>query len=59
LRGWLAGLAGLDEAWVVFWGWLRFPVALFLLAAVLSVFYRFAPETDDLSGLRCPAPSSP
>ena len=43
---WLAGLAGLDEAWVAFWGWLRFPVALFLLAAVLSFVYRFVPDTD-------------
>jgi membrane protein len=43
---WLAGLAGLDEAWVAFWGWLRFPAALFLLAAVLSVVYRFVPDTD-------------
>ena len=59
VAGWLAGLAGRDEAWVAFWGWLRLPVALFLLAAVLSVFYRFAPDTDDLSGLRRPAPSSP
>jgi membrane protein len=46
VAGWLAGLAGLDEAWVAFWGWLRFPVALFLLAAVLSVVYRFVPDTD-------------
>ena len=28
------------------WGWLRFPVALLLLAAVLSVVYRFVPDTD-------------
>jgi membrane protein len=46
VAGWLVGLAGLDEAWVAFWGWLRFPVALFLLAAVLSVVYRFVPNTD-------------
>ena len=43
---WLAGLVGLDEAWVAFWGWLRFPAALLLLAAVLSVVYRFVPDTD-------------
>jgi membrane protein len=42
----LAGLAGLDEAWVAFWGWLRFPVTLLLLAAVLSVVYRFVPDTN-------------
>jgi membrane protein len=46
VAGWLAGLAGLNEAWVAFWGWLRFPAALFLLAAVLSVVYRFVPDAD-------------
>lgn len=46
VAGWFTGLAGLDEAWVALWGWLRFPVALFLLAAVLSVVYRFVPDTD-------------
>ena len=43
---WLAGLAGLDETWVALWGWLRFPAALFLLAAMLSVVYRFVPDTE-------------
>ena len=46
VAGRLAGLAGLDEAWVALWAWLRFPVALFLLAAVLSVVYRVVPNTD-------------
>ena len=46
VAGWVADLAGLDEAWVAFWGWLRYPVALLLLAAVLSVVYRFVPDTD-------------
>src|SRR5919107_5734750 len=46
VAGWLAGLAGLDEAWVAFWGWLRYPVALLLLAAVLSVVYRFVADAD-------------
>jgi membrane protein len=46
VAGGLAGLAGLDEAWVALWAWLRFPVALFLLAVVLSVVYRFVPDTD-------------
>ena len=46
VAGWLVGLAGLDETWVALWGWLRFPVALFLLAAVLSVVYRFVPDAD-------------
>jgi membrane protein len=44
--GWLTGLAGVGEAWVALWGWLRFPVALFLLATVLSVVYRFVPDAD-------------
>jgi membrane protein len=43
VAGWLAGLA---EAWVAFWGWLRFPAALLLLAAMLSVVYRFVPDAD-------------
>ena len=46
VAGELAGLAGLDEAWVALWGWLRYPVALLLLAAVLSVVYRVVPDTD-------------
>jgi membrane protein len=40
----MAGLVGLDELFVHLWGWLRFPVALLLLAAVLSVVYRFGPN---------------
>jgi membrane protein len=35
---------GLDELFVRLWGWLRFPVALSLLAVVLSVIYRFGPN---------------
>jgi membrane protein len=46
VAGWFAGLAGLDEAWVALWGWLRFPAALFLLVVVLSVVYRIVPDTD-------------
>ena len=45
VAGGLAGLAGLDEAWVALWAWLRFPVALLLLAVVLSVVYQFVPDT--------------
>lgn len=45
VAGGLAGLAGLGEAWVVLWAWLRYPVALFLLAVVLSVVYHFVPDT--------------
>ena len=46
VAGWLAELAGLDEAWVALWAWLRFPVALLLLAVMLSVVYRFVPDAD-------------
>lgn len=37
-------LIGLDEVFVLLWGWLRFPVALSLLAVVLSLVYRFGPD---------------
>ena len=40
----IAELVSLDELFVVLWGWLRFPVALLLLAVVLSVTYRFSPD---------------
>jgi membrane protein len=46
VAGGVAGLAGLDEAWVALWAWLRVPVALLLLGVVLSVVYRFVPNTD-------------
>jgi membrane protein len=39
-----ANLVGLDEVFGFFWGWLRFPMALSLLAVVLSVVYRFGPD---------------
>jgi len=44
---WLAGWVGLDEVFVVVWKWLRLPAALLLLALVLSVVYRFAPDVDE------------
>ena len=44
LVGAIAELVDLDELFVHLWGWLRFPVALFLLAVVLSVVYRFGPN---------------
>jgi membrane protein len=46
LVGAVAELVGLDELFVGLWGWLRFPVALFLLAVVLSVVYRFGPNAS-------------
>jgi membrane protein len=44
LVGGIAELVNLDELFVRLWGWLRFPVALFLLAVVLSVVYHFGPN---------------
>src|SRR5215213_3956943 len=44
LVGNIAALVDLDELFVRLWGWLRFPVALFLLVVVLSVVYRFGPN---------------
>jgi membrane protein len=40
----IAELVGLDELFVLLWGWLRFPVALSLLAVVLSLVYRYGPD---------------
>jgi membrane protein len=40
----IAELVGMDEVFVLLWGWLRFPVALSLLAVVLSLVYRFGPN---------------
>jgi membrane protein len=44
LVGSIAALVDLDELFVRLWGWLRFPVALLLLAGVLSVVYHFGPN---------------
>src|SRR5918994_1227194 len=40
----VAELVGLDELFVSLWEWLRFPIALSLLAVVLSLVYRFGPD---------------
>jgi membrane protein len=37
-------LVGLEEVFVSLWEWLRFPLALSLLAVVLSLIYRFVPN---------------
>src|SRR5215207_9006615 len=37
-------LIGLDEVFILLWEWLRFPVALALLAVVLSFVYRYGPD---------------
>jgi membrane protein len=42
----VAEVVNLDELFVYLWGWLRFPMALFLLGAVLSVLYRFGPNAE-------------
>src|SRR3712207_314303 len=42
----VAEVVGLDEVFVFLWGWLRFPVALALLAVVVSLVYRFGPAAD-------------
>jgi membrane protein len=40
----VAELVDPDVLFVLLWGWPRFPVALFLLGAVLTVVYRFGPN---------------
>ncbi len=40
----VAGVVGLDELFFYLWRWLRYPVALFLLGAVLSVVYYYGPD---------------
>ena len=47
LVGSIAQLVNLDELFVRLWGWLRFPIALFLLAVVLSVVYHFGPNVKE------------
>ena len=42
----IAKVVGFGDLFVSLWGWLRFPVALLLLAVVLSVVYRFAPNVE-------------
>jgi membrane protein len=42
----IAERIGLDELVVFLWGWLRLPAALLLLAAVLSVVYRYGPDAE-------------
>jgi membrane protein len=44
LVGSIAEVVNLDEVFVRLWGWMRFPVALILLAVVLSVVYHFGPN---------------
>src|SRR5215212_4446096 len=46
LVGSIAQLVSLNELFVQLWGWLRFPVALSLLAVVLSVVYCFGPDVE-------------
>ena len=44
LVGSIAKVVGLGDLFVSLWGWLRFPVALLLLAVVLCVVYRVGPN---------------
>ena len=41
---------GLRELFVLLWGWLRYPVALVLLWAALSVVYRYSPAVTQTWG---------
>ena len=41
---WISWWAGLDRVFVFLWGLLRVPVALLLVALVVSAVYRFAPN---------------
>ncbi len=43
---WFAGWFYLDEAFVLLWTLLRWPTALLLLALVVAVVYRFAPDVN-------------
>jgi membrane protein len=43
---WLAYYVGLDAVFVLLWGLLRVPVALLLLALVVSAVYLYAPDAD-------------
>jgi membrane protein len=40
----IAALVGFEEVFVSLWEWLRFPLALSLLAVVLSLIYRYGPN---------------
>ena len=40
----IAEVVSLDELFIYLWGWLRYPIALLLLAAVLSILYRYGPN---------------
>jgi membrane protein len=42
----VAQLVGMADTFVSLWTWLRFPVALTLLAVVLSVVYRYGPNAE-------------
>lgn len=44
VMGWLAGLIGLEEVFVTLWTWLRWPVAIFLMALVVALVYYVAPD---------------
>ncbi|MEX2572825.1 MAG: YihY/virulence factor BrkB family protein [Balneolaceae bacterium] len=41
---WIAGLVGLDEAFILIWTWLRWPVAVVLLILTVGFIYYAAPN---------------
>ena len=43
---WIAGQAGLGNAVVALWTWLRWPVAVLLLGLAVAVVYYVAPDVD-------------
>lgn len=40
----ISEVVGLQDLYVLLWGWLRFPVALALLGGALSIVYRYGPD---------------
>lgn len=43
---WIAGRVGLEQFFVAAWTWLRWPVAILLLALAVAVIYYCAPNVD-------------
>ncbi len=46
----VAGAFGLRELFVLLWGWLRYPMALVLLWAALTVIFRYSPTVTQTWG---------
>ena len=41
---WLADLVGMEQVFVMLWAWLRWPVAVLLLALAVAIIYYVAPD---------------